>query len=76
MLKFLIGIKNFIKWFLDNQLIASKIQVWREFFMNAITFILLHVLVIQIMNGKNISNEFMMLISMVLAYYFGHKHSK
>lgn len=65
--------KEFVKWFLDTQLVKTKAPVWREFFMNATTLILIFVFSHQIVTGSKISNEFMMLLSMVLGFYFNHK---
>jgi hypothetical protein len=67
--------KDFIKWFLDTQLVKSKAPVWRDFFMNAMTLILIHVFSYQVLTGQKVSNEFMMLLSMVLGFYFNHKSS-
>ena len=67
---------GFIKWFLDTQLIKSKAPVWREFFMNAIALLLIITFVVQILWGLKTSNEFNILLSMVLGFYFNHKHQK
>ena len=68
--------KDFCKWFLDTQLVKSKAPVWRDFFMNAITLKLILIYLYQIINGMTVSNEFNMLLSMVLGFYFNHKHDK
>jgi hypothetical protein len=67
---------EFIKWFITTQLVKSKAPVWRDFFMNAITLILITIFSIEILTHSKISNEFMMLISMVLGFYFNHKPEK
>ena len=67
---------EFLKWFIETQLVKSKAPVWREFFMNAITLILVLVYVYQLCIGIKPSNEFNMLISMVLGFYFNNKKDK
>lgn len=67
--------KEFFKWFLDTQLVKSKAPVWRDFFMNAITLKLILIYLFLTVSGKEVSNEFNMLLSMVLGFYFNHKHT-
>lgn len=65
---------NFFRWFLDTQLVKSKAPVWRDFFMNAIALILILSYIYQVITGMKVTNEFNMLLSMVLGFYFNHKH--
>jgi len=65
--------KDFLKWFLETQLVKSKAPVWRDFFMNAIALVLILTYVVQTFYTHETSNEFNMLLSMILGFYFNDK---
>ncbi len=68
--------EGFIRWFLETQLVKSKAPVWREFFMNAATMTMISLYSYMLLSGIKISNEFYMLLSMVLGFYFNSKHDQ
>jgi hypothetical protein len=68
--------KDFFKWLFETQLIKDKATVWRDFFMNAITLKLVILYVYQVINNIKISNEFYILLSMVLGFYFKNDSNK
>ena len=65
--------KDLFKWFVETQLVKSKAPVWRDLVMNSIALVLILTFVVQTFYGYESSNEFNMLLSMVLGFYFNDK---
>ena len=62
--------KEFIKWFIDNQFTSEKSNIWKDIITNLITMILVSTFIFLLLMDKTIEDELKMLLSMVLGYYF------
>ena len=62
--------KEFIKWFIDNQFTSEKSNIWKDIITNLITMILVITFIFLLLMNKTIEDELKMLLSMVLGYYF------
>ena len=62
--------KEFIKWFIDNQFTTEKSNIWKDIITNLITMILVITFIFLLLMNKTIEDELKMLLSMVLGYYF------
>ena len=68
--------KEFIKWFIDNQFTSEKSNIWKDIITNLITMILVTTFIFLLLMNKTIQDELKMLLSMVLGFYFNSGHKK
>lgn len=64
---------EFLKWFLTQHMKVENSELYLNMFKNFITLVIISLFAVQVLRGVVITNDFWLLLGMILGFYFNDK---